>query len=100
MPLSEIGRRVILVRNDVAETPVPSMFRVGGIRELGTTLSVVSGMLNGTLTSIVFRTLYYNNANVGSYVRFEVFTAVAMKNGVFWNITPCGSCRHRHFGGT
>jgi hypothetical protein len=26
------------------------------------------------------------------YVRFEVFTAVTMKNGVFWVVTPCGSC--------
>jgi hypothetical protein len=26
-------------------------------------------------------------------VRFEVFTAVTMKNGVFWDITPCGSCK-------
>jgi hypothetical protein len=25
-------------------------------------------------------------------VRFEVFTAVTMKNGVFWDVTPCGSC--------
>jgi hypothetical protein len=25
-------------------------------------------------------------------VRFEVFTAVTMKNGVFWVVTPCGSC--------
>jgi hypothetical protein len=23
-------------------------------------------------------------------VRFEVFTAVTMKNGVFWDLTPCG----------
>jgi hypothetical protein len=23
-------------------------------------------------------------------VRFEVFTAVTMKNGVFWDVTPCG----------
>jgi hypothetical protein len=23
-----------------------------------------------------------------TYVRFEVFTAVTMKNGVFWNVTP------------
>jgi hypothetical protein len=27
------------------------------------------------------------------YIRFEVFTAVTMKNGVFWVVTPCGSCR-------
>jgi hypothetical protein len=33
-------------------------------------------------------------------VRFEVFTAVTMKNGVFWVVTPCGSCKHRRFGGT
>jgi hypothetical protein len=36
----------------------------------------------------------------GYYVRFEVFTAVTMKNGVFWDITPCGSCKNRRFGGT
>jgi hypothetical protein len=27
-----------------------------------------------------------------SYVRFEDFTAVAMKNAVFWDVTQCGSC--------
>jgi hypothetical protein len=34
------------------------------------------------------------------HVRFEVFTAVTMKNGVFWDVTPCGSCKKRRFGGT
>jgi hypothetical protein len=33
-------------------------------------------------------------------VRFEVFTAVTMNNGVFWVVTPCGSCKNRRFGGT
>jgi hypothetical protein len=28
------------------------------------------------------------------YVRFEVFTVVTMKNGVVWNVTPCGSCKN------
>jgi hypothetical protein len=28
------------------------------------------------------------------YVRFEVFTAVTMKNGVFWDVRPCGSCKN------
>jgi hypothetical protein len=23
-----------------------------------------------------------------------------MKNGVFWEVTPCGSCKNRRFGGT
>jgi hypothetical protein len=36
----------------------------------------------------------------GFYVRFEVFTAVTTKNGVFWDVTPCGSCKNRRFGGT
>jgi hypothetical protein len=34
------------------------------------------------------------------YVRFEVFTAVTMKKGVFWDVTSCGSCKNRRFGGT
>jgi hypothetical protein len=34
------------------------------------------------------------------FVRFEVFTAVTTTNGVFWNVTPCGSCKNRRFGGT
>jgi hypothetical protein len=34
------------------------------------------------------------------YVRFEVFTAVTMKNDVFWDVPPCGSCKNRRFGGT
>jgi hypothetical protein len=33
-------------------------------------------------------------------VRFEVFKAVTMKNGVFWDVTPCGSCKNRRFGET
>jgi hypothetical protein len=28
-------------------------------------------------------------------VRFEVFTAVTMKNGVFWDVMPCGSCKKK-----
>jgi heterodisulfide reductase subunit C len=35
-----------------------------------------------------------------SRVRFEVFTAVTMKNGVFWDFTPCGSCKNGRFRGT
>jgi hypothetical protein len=33
-------------------------------------------------------------------VRFEVFTVVTMKNVVFWDVTQCGSCKNRRFGGT
>jgi hypothetical protein len=41
-----------------------------------------------------------NLTHAKNYVRFEVFTAVTMKSGVFWDITPCGSCNIRRFGGT
>jgi hypothetical protein len=34
------------------------------------------------------------------HVRFEVFTAVTMKNGVFSDVMLCGSCKDRRFGGT
>jgi hypothetical protein len=34
------------------------------------------------------------------WVRFEVFTAVTMKNAVFWDVTPCGSCKNWCLGGT
>jgi hypothetical protein len=34
------------------------------------------------------------------FVRYEVFTAVTMRNAVFWDVTPCGSFTDRRFGGT
>jgi hypothetical protein len=37
---------------------------------------------------------------ISSHERFEVFTAVTMKNCVFWGVTPCDSCKNRRFGGT
>jgi hypothetical protein len=38
--------------------------------------------------------------NIIDCVRFEVFTAVTMKNVIFWDVTLCGSCKNRRFGGT
>jgi hypothetical protein len=35
-----------------------------------------------------------------SYVRFEVFTAVTMKNVVFWDVALCRYWVNRRFGGT
>jgi hypothetical protein len=31
--------------------------------------------------------------NIKTHVRFEVFTAVTMKNGDLWDVTPCGLVR-------
>jgi hypothetical protein len=66
---SRMLRCVALVRRDVSEELSASIIRVKRIGELGTTL----------------------------VVRFEVFKAVTMKNGVFWVVTPCGSCKNRRF---
>jgi hypothetical protein len=43
---------------------------------------------NGTLHNA-----YFKWGSAVKVVRFEVFTAVTMKNGVFRNVTPCGSCK-------
>jgi hypothetical protein len=37
---------------------------------------------------------------VTTFVRFEVFTAVTMKNAVFWDVAPCRYCVNLRFGGT
>jgi hypothetical protein len=31
------------------------------------------------------------------YLRFVFFTAVTMKNFLFWDVTSCGSCKNRRF---
>jgi hypothetical protein len=43
---------------------------------------------------------YGQNADNCNIVRFEVFTAMTMKNIVFWDMAPCGSGSNRRFGGT
>jgi hypothetical protein len=39
-------------------------------------------------------------ASTMTSVRFEAFTALKMKHSVLWDVTPCGSCKNRRFGGT
>jgi hypothetical protein len=42
---------------------------------------------------------FLGRKTVSIFVRFEVFTAVTMKNAIFWDMTPCTSCMNRRFGG-
>jgi hypothetical protein len=49
---------------------------------------------------IYYRYTSTDLTNKLSYERFEIFTAVTMKNNVFWDVTPYGSCKNRRFGGT
>jgi hypothetical protein len=44
--------------------------------------------------------LFVLTVYIRTVVRFEVFTVVTMKNGVFWDVTPSGFCKNRRFGGT
>jgi hypothetical protein len=49
------------------------------------------------------RSLRYTSAcTPHSVVRLHFFFEVylLLKNGVFWVVTPCGSCKNRRFGGT
>jgi hypothetical protein len=59
-------------------------------------------MAHGTQKSLGLRTLYVVRnckplentmfRKLGlSHIRFGLFTAVTMKNGVFWDVTQCGS---------
>jgi hypothetical protein len=52
------------------------------------------------LTIMIQHRNYLISVHLKDDVRFEVFTVVTMKNGVFWDVMPCGSCKNRRFGGT
>jgi hypothetical protein len=42
-------------------------------------------------------TFSHGDSPTNSYVTFEVFTAMTMKNAVFWDVTPCNSgCKRFH----
>jgi hypothetical protein len=42
-----------------------------------------------------------NRVNLNHKSSFiELQTNKTKKNGVFWVVTPCGSCKNRRFGGT
>jgi hypothetical protein len=66
MASSGMVRRVAIGRTDVSEERIASIIRITQIRELGTTLAATS--------------------NRSTLRRFEIFTAVTMKNDFFWDI--------------
>jgi hypothetical protein len=44
--------------------------------------------------------LFEAGGKILTFVEFEDFTAVTIKNVVCWDVAPCGSCKNRRFGGT
>jgi hypothetical protein len=48
----------------------------------------------------LYEVVNVSEQNIIHCVRFEVYTVVTIKSGVFWYVTPYGSCKNRRFGGT
>jgi hypothetical protein len=89
-------RRVALVRTDVSEELSASFIRVTGIGELGTTLAVPSNrqeFFEACLVVLQFWMLVlWTSCSASEHGH--------IKNGVVQDVTPCGSCNNRRFGGT
>jgi hypothetical protein len=59
---------------------------------------VVCSCSRGLWRHRLLRAYQYWVVSEWKFFRYEVFTAVTMKNAVFWVVTPCGSCNNRRFG--
>jgi hypothetical protein len=107
---SAMLRHVALVRANILEERIASIIKVTRISKLGTMLVTANVVLSSPIlvtlmmeairsseTSVLTRA---TQRNMTEDVRFEVFKAGTMKNGVFWDVTPCGSCKNRRFRGT
>jgi hypothetical protein len=119
-------RGVVFVTTDASEKRIVSIIRVEKMSKLGTMLEVTVMMeaIRFSETQVITRAtrrhipktaffilshplLFTGNLCrfqcselLKGHVRLEVFTAVTMKNDVFWDVTPCESCKNRCFGGT
>jgi hypothetical protein len=118
---------VVLVRSDISEERIASVISVTTIDELGITfahivylrsiiwLLVTANVVPSSpiLVTLMMEAIRFSETSILTratrtnilednvlHVRFEVFTAVTMKNGVFWDVTPCDSCKNRVFRGT
>jgi hypothetical protein len=78
-----------------------SVHRVCPRRVLGSVVHQVTSVLYSYNTIVLVRNkTWLRVKEINGYVRFEVFTSVTMKKGVFWDVTQCGPCKNRRIGGT
>jgi hypothetical protein len=71
------------------------------VQNVGNTTSVYTGLtyINPEEGGSMYRQITDISAHIHT-VRFEVSTAVTMKNAVFWDVMPCGPWKNRRFEGT
>jgi hypothetical protein len=85
MPSSGILHRVALEKTEVSEERIVFIIRVTRIGEPVTLMiEVISSSETSVLTTATRRTIPEDSI-------------LKLKNGVFWDVTPCGSCKNRRF---
>jgi hypothetical protein len=104
MSSSGMLRHVALVRTDVSEECGASIIRVTRIGKL--TVNIVHSSpihvilmveaLSSSETSVLTRATRSNISEEAILNNVDCY----MKSGVFWDVTPCGSCKNRLFGGS
>jgi hypothetical protein len=57
-------------------------------------------LLDESISILLLSLFHLQSGQRGRYVRFEGFTAVTMKNDVFWDVTPCSSYKNWRLGET
>jgi hypothetical protein len=66
------------------------------MKAINTNYICLSGS-NITLLKCLNLLIVFIPGTIATYVRSEVFTAVTMKNAVFWDVAPCISCVNRRY---
>jgi hypothetical protein len=79
--------------------PVEVLYQATGSEDIEhSACAVMRSLVHESPTALQLLTCYIYKHLV-NHVRFEVFTEMTMKNGIFCDVMPCGSCKNKCFGG-
>jgi hypothetical protein len=56
--------------------------------------------LHEAILKIVAKAGRFSDFALSFYQKVRQLNVSDMKNAFFWDVTPCGSCKNRRFGGT